>query len=152
LPQQPVQLNELVLIEELDRIEEFDKSIRMVVPADHFQEEEHQQSNQQYQLQLGSPPLSHPQPMTPPPIAFGQVVTHAGRVVNPPERYSFKGYAPEASMRDASSQPPTPEPQPLEGIEASQWANLSELTVEEPKSYRQARVSPQWSDWKKEMD
>jgi len=90
--------------------------------------------------------------MTPPPGSFGQVVTCAGRVVNPPERYGFEGFAPEVSMRDAPSRPPTPEPQPLEGIEASQWANLSVLTVEEPKSYRQAKVSPQWSDWKKATD
>jgi len=34
-----------MLIEELDRVEEFDESIRMVVPADHFLEE-HQQSDQ----------------------------------------------------------------------------------------------------------
>ena len=88
----------------------------------------------------------------PPPTPFGQVITRAGRVVNPPERNGFERYAPEASMRDAPPQPPTPEPQPLEGIEGSQWANLSVLTVEEPKSYRQARVSPQWSDWKKAMD
>jgi len=39
LPQQPEQLNERVLIEELDRIEEFDESIRTVVPADHHLEE-----------------------------------------------------------------------------------------------------------------
>jgi len=142
LPQQPEQLNERVLIEELDRIEEFDESIRTVVPADHHLEE-HQQSDRRYQL---------PRPMTPPPIPFGQVVTRAGRVVNPPERYGFGGYATEPSMRDAPPRPPTPEPQPLEGIEGSQWANLSGLTVEEPKSYRQAKVSPQWSDWKKAMD
>jgi len=84
--------------------------------------------------------------MTPPPIPFGQVVTGPGRVVNLPEHYGFEGYAPEASMRDAPPRPPTPEPQPVEGLEGSQWANLSVLTVEEPKSYRQAKVSPQWSD------
>jgi len=133
LPQQPEQPNERVLIEELDRIEEFDESIRMVVPADHFLE--HHQSNQQSQLPLGCPPPAAPRPMTPPPIPLGQVVTRAGRVVNPHERDGFKGYAPEASMCDAPPRPPTPEPQPLEGIEESQWANLSVLTVEEPKSY-----------------
>jgi len=91
--------------------------------------------------------------MMPPPIPFGQVVTCARRVVNLPGCYGFEGYAPEASMRDAPPRPPTtPEPQPLEGLEGSQWANLSVLTVEEPKSYRQARVSPQSSDWKKAMD
>jgi len=72
--------------------------------------------------------------------------------VNPPERYGFEGYAPDASMRDAPPRPPTPEPQTLEGIEGSQWANLSVLMVEKPKSFRQARVSTQWSDWKKAMD
>ena len=152
LPQQPDQFNQR-LIQELDRIEEFDECIRTVVPADHSLEEEHQQSNQRSQLPLGCPPPpSAPRPMTPPPIPFGQVITHAGRVVNPPERYGFEGYAPEGSMQDAPPRPPTLEPQPLEGIEGSQWANLSVLTVEEPKSYRQARVSPQWSDWKKAMD
>jgi len=90
--------------------------------------------------------------MRPPPIPLGQVVTHAGRVVDPPEHYCFDGYAPVACMRDASPQPPTPESQPLEGIEGSHWANLSILTVEEPKSYQQTKVSPQWSDWKKAMD
>ena len=55
-------------------------------------------------------------------------------------------------MRDAPPRRPTPEPQPPEGIEGSQWANLCVLTVDEPKSYRQARVSPQWSDWKKAMN
>jgi len=45
LPQQPEQPNEPVLIEELDRIKEFDESIRTVVPADHLLEE-HQQSDQ----------------------------------------------------------------------------------------------------------
>jgi len=43
LPDQP---NDGVLIEELERIDEFDESIRTVVPADHFLEEEHQQSIQ----------------------------------------------------------------------------------------------------------
>jgi len=139
------------LIEELDRIDEFDESIRTVVPGDHFLEQEHQQSDQRSQLPLGRPPPAASRPMTPPPIPLGPVVTRAGRVVNPPERYCFEGYAPEASMRDAPPRPPTPEQQP-EAIEGSQWANLSVLTVEEPKSYRQAKVSPQWSDWKKAMD
>jgi len=143
LPQQPEQPNERIIIEELNRIEEFDESIRMVVPADHFLESEHQQTDQRSQLPLGRPPPPHKRPMTPPPIPFGQVVTRAGRVVNPPERYGFEGFAPQASMRDAPPRPPTLEPQPLEGIEGSQWANLSVLTVEEPKSYRQAKVSPQ---------
>ena len=90
--------------------------------------------------------------MTPPHIPFSQVVTRAGRVVNPPECYGFAGYAPEACVWDAPPQPPTPEPQPLEGIEGSQWVHLSVLMVEEPKSYRQARASPQSSDPKKAMD
>jgi len=152
LTQQPDQPNKRILIEELDGIEEFVESIRTVVPADHFLEQEHQQSNQRSQLPLGRPPPPPPPPMTPPPIPLGQVVTHAGRVVNPPECYGVEGYAPEASMRDAPPRSPTPEPQPLEGIEGSQWANLNVLTVEEPKSYQQAKVSPQWSDWKKAMD
>jgi len=152
LPQQPEQPNKRILIEELNKIEEFDESIQTVVPADHVLEAEHQQSNQRSQLPLGRPAPPPPRPMTPPPIPFGQVVTRARRVVNPPERYGFEGYAPEASIRDAPPRPPTPEPQPLEGIEGSQCANLSVLTVEEPKSYPQAKVSPQWSDWKKAMD
>jgi len=120
LPQQPEQPNERILLAELDRVEEFDESIRTVVPADHFLEEEHQQSNQRSQLPLGRPPPSPPRPMMPPPIPFGQVVTRAGRVVNLPERYGFEGYAPEASMRNAPPRSPTPEPQPLEGLERSQ--------------------------------
>jgi len=55
-------------------------------------------------------------------------------------------------MWDAPPQPATPEPQPLQRLEGSQWANLSVLTVEEPKSFRQAKVSPQWSDWRKAMN
>jgi len=152
LPQQPEQLNERVVIEELERIEEFDESIRTVVPADHFLNNEHQQSDQRSQLPLGRPSPAPPRPMTPSPIPFGQVVTRARRVVNPPERYGFEGYAPEASMWDAPPRPPALEPQPLEGIEGSQWAKISVLTVEEPKSYGQAKVSRQWSDWKKAMD
>jgi len=140
LPQQPEQHNEQVLIEELDRVNEFDESTRTVVHAHHFIDEEHQQSNQRSQLPLGRPPVSPPRPMTPPPIPFGQVVTRAGRVVNPHERYGFEGYAPDASTYKSPPRPPTPEPQPLERIEGSQWANFSVLTVEEPKSYRQAKV------------
>jgi hypothetical protein len=55
-------------------------------------------------------------------------------------------------MRDAPPRPPEPDNQPLEGLEGSQWANLSVLLIAEPKSYQQAKVSPQWSDWKKAMD
>jgi len=91
LPEQP---NERVWIEEFDRVEEFDESIRTVVPADHFPEQAHQHSNQQSQLPLGRSPPPPPWPMTPPPIPFGQVVTCARRVVNPPERYGFERYAP----------------------------------------------------------
>jgi len=152
LPQQPEQPNDRGLIEELEKIDEFDESISTVVPADHFLQEERQLSNQRSQLRLRRPPPSPQPPMTPPQIPFGQVVTRAGRVVNLPERYGFEGDAPEASMRGASPRPPTPEPQPLEGIEGHQWANSSVLNVEEHKSYRPARVSPQSSDWKKTMD
>jgi len=141
LPQHPDQPIERILIEELDSLEEFDESIRTIAPADLFLKQEHQR-----------PPPAAPRAMKPPPIPLGQVVTRAGRVVNPPECYGFEGYAAEASMRDTPPRPPTTEPQSLEGIEGSQWANLSVLTVEEPKSYRQAKVSLQWSDWKKAMD
>jgi hypothetical protein len=54
-------------------------------------------------------------------------------------------------MLDAPPRSPSPTPE-LEGLEGSQWANLSILLIDEPKSYRQAKVSPQWSDWKKAMD
>jgi len=57
LPEQP---NERVFIEGLDTIEEFDESIRPVVSANHFLEEEHQQSDQQSQLALGHFPPSPP--------------------------------------------------------------------------------------------
>jgi len=140
-------------VKEEEQIEEFNESIRTVVPADHSQEEnEHPIPNQRSQLPLGRPPPSPPPPMTPPPIPVGQVVTCAGNVVNTPERYCFEDYTPEATMCDAPPWPPTQEPQPLAGLEGSQWANSSEITVEGPKSYRQARVSPQWSDWKRAMD
>jgi len=102
------------LNEELDRFEEFDESIRTVVPADHLLEE-HQQSIQR----------PAPRPMTPPPIPLGQVVTRAGRVVNPPKRYGFEGYAPEASMRDA---PVRGSPQAAIMVLASvNWIHITEL-------------------------
>ena len=86
----PGQPNQRVLIEELNRIEEVNESIRTVVPAVHLLED-HPQSNQQSQLLLGDPPPPPPRPMTPQPDPFGQVVTRAGTVVNPPERYGLNG-------------------------------------------------------------
>jgi len=77
--------------------------------------------------------------MMPPPIPFGQVVTRVGRVVNPPDRYGFGN---DVTMLDAPSQSPSSTPE-LEGLKDSQWANLSILLIDEPKSYRQAKVSPQ---------
>ena len=67
LPEQP---NKTMLIQELDRVEEFNESIRTVVPADHFLEEEHQQCNQQSQVPLECAHSPPPRPMTPPPIPF----------------------------------------------------------------------------------
>jgi hypothetical protein len=90
--------------------------------------------------------------MTPPPIPFGQVVTGAGRIVNPPESYGFQNQGLEVTMRDAPSRPPTQDNRPLEGLEGSQWANLSILLIDEPKFNQQSKVSPHWSDWKKAMD
>jgi len=72
--------------------------------------------------------------------------------VNPPERYSFENKGPKVTMYNAPPQSPTRDEQPLDAPERSQWANLSVLLIDEPKSYRQAKVSPQWSDWKKAMD
>jgi hypothetical protein len=54
-------------------------------------------------------------------------------------------------MHKAPPRSPSPTPT-LEGLEESQWANLSVLLIDEPKSYRQAKASLQWSDWKKPMD
>jgi len=90
--------------------------------------------------------------MTPPPIPLGQVITRAGRVINPPECYGFENQGPEVTMCDAPPRSPTPENQPLEILEESHWANLNVMLIDEPMSYRQAKVSPQWSDWKKAMD
>jgi hypothetical protein len=132
-----------------DDIESFDGSVYTAVPDDHsFEEEEYQNPDQQSQLPLGNVGLPPPRPMTPPPIPFGQVVTRAGRVVNPPDRYGFGN---DATMLDAPPRSPSPTPE-LEGLEGSQWANLSVLLIDEPKSYRQAKVSPQRSDWKRAMD
>jgi hypothetical protein len=75
LPNQPIE----------DDIESFNVSVRTTIPDKHFFAEEHQNSNQQSQLPLGSVAPPGPRPMTPPPIPFGQVVTRAGSVVNPPE-------------------------------------------------------------------
>jgi hypothetical protein len=90
--------------------------------------------------------------MTPPQIPFGQVVTRAGRVVNPPESYCFENEGPEVTMLDAPPRPPTPENQHLEGLEGSQRANWSVIFIDEPKSYRLAKVSPKWADRKKAMN
>jgi len=133
-----------------DDTQSFDGSEHTAVPDDHFlEEEEHQNPDQQSQLPVGHVGLPPPRPMTPPPIPFGQVVTRARRIVNHPDRY---GFGHDATMLDAPPRSPTPENQPLEGLEGSQWANLSVLLINEPKSYRQAKVSPQWSDWKKAME
>jgi len=135
-----------------DDIQSFDGSVWTAIPDDHFFEEEHQNPDQQSQLPLGSVGLPPPRPMTPPPIPFGQVVTRAGRVVNPTERYGFENQGPKVTMRDAPPRSPTLEIHPLEGLEGGQSANLSVLLIDQPKSYQQAKVSPQWSDWKKAMD
>jgi len=55
-------------------------------------------------------------------------------------------------MHDAPPRALSPENQPMKELEGSQWANLSVLLIDEPKCYRQAKVSPQWSDWTKAMD
>jgi len=88
----------------------------------------------------------------PPPIPFGQVVTRVGRIVNPTKHYGFDNQAPEVTMRDAPPRSPTPDNQPLEGLAGSQWVNVSVWLINEAKCYRQAKVSPQCSDWKKAMD
>jgi hypothetical protein len=124
----------------------------MAIPDDHCFEQEHQNSNQRSQLPLRSVGHPPPQPITPPPIPFCEVVTRAGRFVDPPERCGFKNQEPEVTMCDAPPGPATLDNQPLEGLEGCQWANLSVLQIAEPKAYRQANVSPQWSDWKQAMD
>jgi hypothetical protein len=92
-PNQPEKPNERILIEELDRIKESDESIRTVIPVDHFLDE-HQQSHQRSQNPMRcSPSLPPPRRMMPLPIPFGQVITHAGKVDNSPERNGFEGYA-----------------------------------------------------------
>jgi len=82
--------------------------------------------------------------MTPSPIPFGQVIPGVGRIVHPPACYGFEKQGPEVTMRDAPPPLPTLESQPLDGLEGSQWANSTVLLVNEPKSYQQAKVSPQW--------
>jgi hypothetical protein len=132
-----------------DDLPSFDGTVHPAVPDDHFfEEEEHQNPHQQSQLPLGYVGLPPPRPMTPPPITFGQVVTRAGRVVNPSDCY---GLGNDATMLDVPPRSPTATAM-LEGLEGSQWANLSILLIDEPKSYRQAKVSPQWSDWKKALE
>jgi len=90
--------------------------------------------------------------MTPSPIPFGQVVIPAGRIVYPPELYGFENQVIKVTMHDAPSRRLTPDNQPLAGPAGCQWANVSVLLIDEPKSYSQAKVSPQWSDWKKAID
>jgi hypothetical protein len=116
-----------------DDIQSFDGSVRTAVSDDHFfDEEEHQNPDQQSQLPLRHVGLPPPWPKMPPPIPFGQVITRAGRVVNPPDGYKFGN---DATMLDVPSRSPSPTPT-LEGLEGSQWANLSVLLIDEPKSYR----------------
>jgi len=83
-----------------DDIECFEGSVQTAIPDNHFFEEEHQNPDQRSQLPLGSVDLPLPRPMTPPSIPFGQVVTCAGRMVNPPEHYGFENQGPEVTMRD----------------------------------------------------
>jgi hypothetical protein len=125
LPNQPID----------DEIESFDGSVRTAIPDDHCFEEEHHNPDERSQLPLGSVGHPPPRPMMLPPIPFCQVFTHAGRFVNPPERYDFENQGPEGTMHDAHPRPPTPENQPLEGLKGSHWANLSVLLLDEPKSY-----------------
>jgi hypothetical protein len=135
-----------------DDIQSFDGSVRTAIPDNHFFEEELQNPEHLSQRPLGSVGLPPPQPMTPPQIPFEQIVTHVGRIVNPPERYGFENRGPKVTMCDALPWPPALENQPLEGLEESQWANLSVLSINERKSYWQAKVSPEWSHWKKAMN
>jgi hypothetical protein len=107
--------------------ESFNGSEHTAIPDEYFFEEQDQNPDQRFQLPLGNHGLPPPRPMTPRPIPFGQVVTRAGRVVNPPDRYGFGN---DATMLDAL--PPSPTPK---GLEDSQWANLSVLLINEPKSY-----------------
>jgi hypothetical protein len=96
-----------------DDIESFDCSVHTAVRDNHFFEEEiHQNPDQRSQLPLGNVGLPPPRPMTPPPIPFGQVVTRAGRVVNPPDRYGFGN---DATMLDPPPQSPSPTPE-LQGL------------------------------------
>jgi len=117
-------------------IESFDGSVRIAIPDDYFlKEEKHHNPDQRSQLPLGNVSLSPPRRMTPPPIPLVHDATHGRRIVIPPESYSFENQVPEVTMRHAPSQSPTPEKQPLEGLEGSQWAYLSVLLIDEPKSY-----------------
>jgi len=124
--------NEHELLKVFDWVDDFDESIRTVVPADHFLEDEHHNSNQLFRRPLGSSPPPPSRLITPQAIPFVQVVTRAGRVVNPPEHFCIESYAAEASMRDAPPRPPSPKPQSLEGLDWTQWANWSVLPVDEP--------------------
>jgi len=74
-----------------DDIQSVDGSEHTAIPEDHFfeKDEEHQNPDQQSQLPLGHVGLPPAWPMQPPPIPFGQVVTRAGRIVNPPDHYGF---------------------------------------------------------------
>jgi len=121
LPERPIE----------DEIQSFDCSEHSAIPDDHFFEEEHQNPDQQSQLPLGDIVLPSPRPMTPPSIPSGQVVTCAGRIVNPPDCYGFGN---DPTMLDVPPRSPSPTPE-LEGLDDSQWANLSVLLMDEPKSY-----------------
>jgi len=135
-----------------DNIEHFDGSVRTAIHKDHFFKEQHQHPNQQYQLPLESVAVPPPQPMMPPQISFCHGFTCVGRIVNLPDCYGFENQCPEVTMCNAPPRSPTPENHSLEGLEGCQWANLSVLFIEERKLYKQAKVSPQWTHWKKDMD
>jgi hypothetical protein len=124
-----------------DAIGNFNGSMWTAIPDDHFFREEHQNPNQRYQIPMVTDGFPPPRSMMPPPILFTHVVTRAGSIVDSPESYGFENQGPELTMLDVSPGPPTPDNQPLEGHDGCQWANLSVLEIDKPKSYWQAKVS-----------
>jgi hypothetical protein len=116
-----------------DDVQSFDGSVHTAIPDDHFfkEEEEHQNPDQRSQLPLGDEGLPPTRSMTPPPIPFRQIVTRAGGVVYRPDQYGFGNHA---TMLDAPSRAPNLTLE-LEGLESSQWANLSILLIDKPKLY-----------------
>ena len=111
-------------------------------PQPEQQLEQVPQPEPQHHQRSPSPPVPEPPaPQAQPPAPPQPTITRIGRVIRPPGPWWI--VQPEnksVQMEDA------PEQDDLD------LSLISILLIDEPKSYRQARKSPHWDDWKRAMD